>query len=66
MAQSRDRRAPQARHQRLASSGAPRISDVTIDGVSLTRIQRDEFASVIQANGGDVTKLTALLDQRSR
>ena len=48
------------------TSGAPRISDVTIDGVSLTRTQRDEFASVIQANGGDVGKLTAMLDQRSR
>ncbi|MDF3074107.1 MAG: toluene tolerance protein [Alphaproteobacteria bacterium] len=47
-------------------AGAPRISDVTIDGVSLTRTQRDEFASVIQANGGDVTKLTAMLEQRSR
>lgn len=47
-------------------SGAPRISDVVIDGVSLIRTQRDEFASVIRANGGDVTKLTALLDQRSR
>jgi phospholipid transport system substrate-binding protein len=48
------------------ASGAPRISDVTIDGVSLTRTQRDEFASVIRANGGDVTKLTAMLEQRSR
>ena len=47
-------------------AGEPRISDVTIDGVSLTRTQRDEFSSVIQANGGDVTKLTAMLEQRSR
>lgn len=43
-----------------------RISDVVIDGVSLTRTQRDEFASVIQANGGDVAKLTAMLNERSR
>ncbi|MGE0152118.1 MAG: phospholipid-binding protein MlaC [Reyranellaceae bacterium] len=48
------------------SASGPRISDVVIDGVSLTRTQRDEFASVIRANGGDVSKLTALLDQRSR
>lgn len=43
-----------------------RISDVVIDGVSLTRTQRDEFASVIRANGGDVGKLTAMLEQRAR
>ncbi len=43
-----------------------RISDVVIDGVSLTRTQRDEFASVIRTNGGDVAKLTAMLEQRSQ
>jgi len=43
-----------------------RITDVVIDGVSLTRTQRDEFASVIRANGGDVGKLTAMLNQRSQ
>jgi phospholipid transport system substrate-binding protein len=48
------------------ASGELRISDVTIDGVSLTRTQRDEFSSVIQANGGDVGKLTAMLEERSR
>lgn len=47
-------------------AGGARISDVVIDGVSLTRTQRDEFASVIQANGGDVGKLTAMLNDRSR
>lgn len=47
-------------------AGGSRISDVVIDGVSLTRTQRDEFASVIQANGGDVGKLTAMLNDRSR
>lgn len=47
-------------------AGSARISDVVIDGVSLTRTQRDEFASVIQANGGDVAKLTAMLNDRSR
>ena len=48
------------------AEGGSRISDVVIDGVSLTRTQRDEFASVIQANGGDVGKLTAMLNERSR
>ena len=43
-----------------------RITDVVIDGVSLTRTQRDEFASVIRDNGGDVGKLTAMLNQRSQ
>jgi phospholipid transport system substrate-binding protein len=43
-----------------------RIADVAIDGVSLTRTHRDEFTSVIQANGGDVGKLTAMLRDRSR
>ena len=43
-----------------------RITDVVIDGVSLTRTQREEFASVIRANGGDVGRLTAMLNQRSQ
>ena len=43
-----------------------RVTDVVIDGVSLIRTQRDEFASVMRANGGDIAKLTALLAERAR
>lgn len=46
--------------------GGQRITDVVIDGVSLIRTQRDEFASVIRSNGGDVAKLTAMLNQRAQ
>ena len=46
--------------------GGQRITDVVIDGVSLIRTQREEFASVIRSNGGDVGKLTAMLNQRAQ
>ncbi len=46
--------------------GGQRITDVVIDGVSLIRTQREEFASVIRSNGGDVAKLTAMLNQRAQ
>ena len=35
----------------------PLIRDLIIEGVSLARIQKEEFASVIESNNGDVTKL---------
>jgi len=35
----------------------PLIRDLIIEGLSLARTQREEFASVIDSNNGDVTKL---------
>jgi len=35
----------------------PLIRDLIIEGLSLARTQKEEFASVIQANNGDITKL---------
>jgi phospholipid transport system substrate-binding protein len=35
----------------------PLIRDLIIEGLSLARTQKEEFASVIQSNNGEVTKL---------
>jgi phospholipid transport system substrate-binding protein len=45
--------------------GRPKISDVYVGGVSMKVTQRDEFASVIQRNGGRVDALLAQLRQRT-
>ena len=45
-------------------SGRQKISDVYVGGVSMKVTQRDEFASVIQRNGGRVDALLAQLRQR--
>ncbi|WP_114088673.1 phospholipid-binding protein MlaC [Thalassospira profundimaris] len=44
--------------------GNLRIIDVTIEGISMGITQRDEFASVIQNNGGKVQALTDMLKQK--
>src|SRR5215471_9923792 len=44
--------------------GAPKISDVYVAGVSMKVTQRDQFASVIQRNGGRIEALLAMLRQR--
>ena len=41
----------------------PLIRDLIIEGLSLARTQKEEFASVIEANNGDVTKLFATLEK---
>jgi len=43
-----------------------RIVDVVVEGVSLSQTQRDDFAAYLHSNNGDVSKLTALLRDRSR
>ena len=35
----------------------PLIRDLIIEGLSLARTQKEEFASVIESNNGDVSKL---------
>ena len=41
----------------------PLIRDLIIEGLSLARTQKEEFASVIETNGGDVTKLFVTLKE---
>jgi phospholipid transport system substrate-binding protein len=45
-------------------SGAYKISDVIVEGVSMAVTQRSEFASVIQRNGGQVQGLITALRQK--
>ena len=41
----------------------PLIRDLIVEGLSLARTQKEEFASVIENNDGDVTKLFAVLKE---
>jgi phospholipid transport system substrate-binding protein len=46
-------------------TGNYKISDVSVDGISMAVTQRSEFASVIQHNGGQVQSLIAMLRERT-
>jgi phospholipid transport system substrate-binding protein len=48
----------------INSGGAYKITDVYVGGVSMKVTQRDEFASVIQRNGGQIGALLAQLRQK--
>ena len=41
----------------------PLIRDLIIEGLSLVRTQKEEFASVIESNNGDITKLFITLKE---
>ena len=41
----------------------PLIRDLIIEGLSLARVQKEEFASVIENNNGDITKLFDRLNE---
>ena len=41
----------------------PIIRDLIIEGISLARTQKEEFASVIETNNGDITKLFITLKE---
>ena len=41
----------------------PLIRDLIIEGLSLARTQKEEFASVIESNNGDVSKLFGTLKE---
>ncbi|HIF61511.1 MAG TPA: ABC transporter substrate-binding protein [Candidatus Pelagibacter sp.] len=41
----------------------PLIRDLIIEGLSLAKTQKEEFASVIESNNGDITKLFITLKQ---
>ena len=45
-------------------NGDYKIIDVDVEGVSMALTQRDEFASVIQRNGGTVASLNHVLEQK--
>jgi phospholipid transport system substrate-binding protein len=45
----------------LVSDGRYKISDISIDGVSMALTQRSEFAAIIQRNGGRVAGLLATM-----
>jgi phospholipid transport system substrate-binding protein len=51
----------------VAKEGATyKITDVTVDNLSMAITKRDEFASVIQQNGGDIQPLIAQLAQKAQ
>ena len=41
----------------------PLIIDVVIEGVSLAKVQREEFNSIIQSNNGDINALLTSLKE---
>jgi phospholipid transport system substrate-binding protein len=45
----------------VVSDGRYKISDVSIDGVSMALTQRSEFAAIIQRNGGQMAGLLATM-----
>jgi phospholipid transport system substrate-binding protein len=47
--------------QLVVSDGRYRISDISIDGVSMALVQRSEFAAIIQRNDGRVASLLATM-----
>jgi phospholipid transport system substrate-binding protein len=47
-------------------SGAYKVTDVFVDRVSMKATQRDEFAKIIQNNGGQPSALLAVLRQELR
>ena len=49
----------------VAHNGAYKISDVIVEGISMSITQRSEFASVIQRNGGQVQGLIAMLREKT-
>lgn len=50
---------------RVASRGdIYKITDVSVEGISMANTQRDEFASVIRSNSGQLSPLLEILRQR--
>jgi phospholipid transport system substrate-binding protein len=45
-----------------ANIDKPLIRDLVVEGLSLARTQKEEFASVIESNDGDITKLFTVLE----
>jgi phospholipid transport system substrate-binding protein len=49
----------------VTENGTYKISDVIVEGVSMSVTQRSEFASVVQRNGGQVRGLIAMLREKT-
>jgi phospholipid transport system substrate-binding protein len=49
----------------VGRGGGYKISDVSVDGISMAVTERSEFASVIQHNGGQVQSLIVMLRDRT-
>jgi phospholipid transport system substrate-binding protein len=49
---------------RKDNTGDYKIVDIDVEGVSMLLTQREEFGSVIQRNGGDVTGLNKTLEEK--
>jgi phospholipid transport system substrate-binding protein len=49
----------------VGRGGVYKISDVSVDGISMAVTERSEFASVIQHNGGQVQSLIAMLRDKT-
>jgi phospholipid transport system substrate-binding protein len=49
----------------VSDSGAYKIADVVVEGVSLMVTERSEFASVIERHGGQVDRLLALMQKKT-
>lgn len=48
------------------ASGGFKITDLVVEGISMAVTQRQEFAAVIQRNGGDVEALLKILRAKAR
>ena len=44
----------------------PLIRDLIIEGLSLARTQKEEFASILNSNDGDINSLFKVLDEFSK
>ena len=44
----------------------PLIRDLIIEGLSLARTQKEEFASILNSNDGDITALFKILEEFSK
>jgi len=50
----------------VTDSGAFKINDVVIEGISMMVTQRSEFASVIQRHGGQVSGLLSMMREKTK
>jgi len=49
----------------VTDNGVYKISDVIVEGVSMSVTQRSEFASVIQRNGGQLRGVIGLMREKT-
>jgi len=49
----------------VSDSGAYKVNDLIVEGISMAVTQRSEFASIIQRNGGQVGGLIAMMREKT-